>query len=153
MSAPLAPCEVAVVVDTSCDLERLKLAWQRAFGADWTEITDTSVAVRTPDGIGDLRTLSVSTKGVPCVTIIVPDLASRTLLQRVDTNGWHHVSFASADLARDAAWLEQCGFAMEFCDGDAGEDMASFAMLRAPEGTRIKLTGGRVEWNRFEVRS
>ena len=153
LSAPLAPCEVAVVVDTSGDLERLKLAWQRAFGADWTEITDTNIAVRTPDGMRELRTHSVSTKGVPCVTILLPDPDSRSLLPRVDTNGWHHVSFASADVARDAAWLERCGFTMEFCDGNAGKDPASFAMMRAPEGMRIKLTDGCVERNGREVRS
>jgi hypothetical protein len=143
LSAPLAPREVAVVVETVEDLERLRLGWMKAFGAGWGAVTDTSVPVRTPDGMGELRHRSVSTLGMPHVTIIVPDRASRALLAPVDTNGWHHVGFASADLGRDVAWLERCGLAMEFCDQDDEGRPGSFAMMRAPEGTRIKLTNDR----------
>jgi catechol 2,3-dioxygenase-like lactoylglutathione lyase family enzyme len=143
LSAPLAPCEVAVVVETADDLERLKQGWETAFGADWGEITDESVSVQTAQGESELRTRRVSTTGLPRVTIAVPDPASRALLTPVDPNGWHHVGFASADVTRDAAWLEQCGFTMEFRERLDGGRPPAFVMMRAPEGTRVKLTADR----------
>ena len=144
LSGPLTPREVAVVVENVDTLEGLKLTWGRAFGADWGEMVDQTVAVRTDEGLRDLRTCSVSTRGTPCVTIMVPDSGSRELLAPVDTDGWHHVGFTSRDLAGDIAWLERSGFAVTFSNQIDERSAATFAVMGAPGGTLVKLTQSRV---------
>jgi catechol 2,3-dioxygenase-like lactoylglutathione lyase family enzyme len=135
---PSSPYELATVVESAEDLEALRLCWTRALGAEWSKVTDSAVTVLTTDGERALRMRTVRSAGNPYVTIIAPDPASRALLAPVGAGGWHHVGFRSNDLPRDVASLKRLGFTMEFCD--RGEDgPLSFAMMAAPEGTRIKL--------------
>jgi hypothetical protein len=87
----------------------------------------------------ELRLRRVSTRALPCVTIIVPEGDARALLAPEGGNGWHHLTFRSGDLSHDVATLRRAGFALEFCDRNEEGCPRSFAMLAAPEGTRVKL--------------
>lgn len=141
LSAPLTPIEVAVVVSSVADLERLRSCWQAAFGADWGKVIESTTQVDANGETRALRVRSVSTRTLPCVTILAPLGDSRALLAPVAGDGWHHVAFRSGNLDQDMTALRQKGFVLEFCDhvGDKGQHC--FAMLVAPEGTRVKLTG------------
>jgi catechol 2,3-dioxygenase-like lactoylglutathione lyase family enzyme len=139
LSAPLAPVEVAVVVDGPEELERLRACWRNAFDADWGEVRDSVVKVTAAGASRELRLRSVSTRALPCVTILASAQDSRALLAPLDGDGWHHVTFRSADLAQDVAAFRRAGFGLEFCDPSDDGSPRSFAMLVAPEGTRVKL--------------
>jgi catechol 2,3-dioxygenase-like lactoylglutathione lyase family enzyme len=140
--APFLPYEIAAVVENADELKTLSECWQRALGTEWQAVTDSSVVVMTGAGERELQTRSVKSAGSPCVTIIAPDSASRSLLTPVGGSGWHHVGLRSSDLVRDVASLKHSGFKMEFCDrGEEGRPH-SFAMMMAPEGTRIKIATG-----------
>jgi hypothetical protein len=137
--APLSPCEIAVVVGSARRLDALRACWREALAAQWGEVTDKAITVKTPDGDCELRTLSVSTSTDPCVTIIAPQSGAMSLLQPAGGGGWHHLTFKSGDLANDAAWLERWGFVMEFWGNGEKDHPQDFAMLASPEGTRVKL--------------
>jgi catechol 2,3-dioxygenase-like lactoylglutathione lyase family enzyme len=139
LSAPLAPVEVAVVVDSIEDLQRLQRCWQNAFAADWGEICDSTATITAANAPSELRLRKVSTRALPCVTIVVPEEDARALLAPESGSGWHHVTFRSRDLAHDVAALQRAGFALEFCDRSDDGGPRSFAMLAAPEGTRVQL--------------
>lgn len=137
---PLLPREVATVVEDAAALETLRTCWQKAFGTQWRDPVDTRVAVATPAGERELAMRVVKSFGDPCVAIIAPDAASRSLLTPVASPGWHHVGLASTDLAGDVEAFQALGYELEFADASDDGRPRSFAMLAAPEGTRIKLT-------------
>jgi catechol 2,3-dioxygenase-like lactoylglutathione lyase family enzyme len=139
VGAPFLPYEIAAVVENADDLESLSECWQRALGAEWQAVTDSSVIVMTSTGERELRTRSVKSAASPYVTIIAPDSASRSLLTPGGSSAWHHVGLRSNDLVRDVASLKHSGFKMEFCDRGEDGHPHSFAMMVAPEGTRIKI--------------
>jgi hypothetical protein len=137
--APFLPYEVVTVVENTGELERLKVCWQQVLGAAWGEVTQSTVTVLADGVERNLQMRSVETTGTAHITIIAPAPDSQPLLAPVGNGGWHHVGFRSDDLARDVASLEHSGFKTEFCDCGEGGHPLSFAIMVAPEGTRIKL--------------
>ena len=139
--APLVPQYVATVVESVQELESLSACLQRTLGIEWGEITESTRTVVTADGERELRAHSVMSAGSPCLSIVAPDPESRSLLPQVAGGGWHHVGFQSRDVMHDIAALERLGFSAEFRDPGEGGRPPGFAMLVAPEGTRIELVG------------
>lgn len=138
-SAPFPLLEVATVVATIAELERLQLIWERALGVRWGETNDSTGRVWTKAGMRDLRMRRVSSLAEPRLTILAPDQASQEILAPVAPDGWHHVGLGSIDLAGDIAWFEKSGMELEFCDWSADGQALSLAMMRTPDGIRIKL--------------
>jgi hypothetical protein len=137
--APFFPYEVVTVVENAGELERLKVCWQGVLGAAWGEVSENTVTVLADGVERKLQTRSVKTTGTSHITIIAPAPDSLPLLAPVGNGGWHHVGVRSDDLARDVESLEHTGFKTELCDcGEEGHPL-SFAIMVAPEGTRIKL--------------
>ena len=139
LSAPLLPDHVTAVVETMDDLEALTACWRQAFKAEWEEVVEEAITVITVQGARELRTCRIRTLGYPYLAILVPSVESRALLAPVGGHGWHHVGFRTGNLALDVALLEASGFRREFFHQGRNGQIGSFAMMVAPEGTRIRL--------------
>jgi Glyoxalase/Bleomycin resistance protein/Dioxygenase superfamily len=133
---PLVPLSVTTVVD---DLDDLMARWQQGLGIEWGKIDQSTSTVMTPDGEKQVTVRSVTRLDQPLIAIT--ESVPGTALTPAANNGWHHVAFSSHDLPRDVAALEARGFTTEMSGRDSDGQLSDFALLVAPEGTRVKLVG------------
>jgi hypothetical protein len=135
----LLPKNIAAVVNDDREFAELKTCWKEAFSADWSADRNDALKVQAAGKVRDLRLRTVRAAGSPFVTIILPDAGSRDLIAPVGEGGWHHVTFASRNLAFDVAALQRVGFKKEFEEYHDDGAPCSFVMMRAEEGTRVVL--------------
>lgn len=138
-SAPFALIEAATVVATGAELEGLQRIWERALGVHWGETKVSAERIWTRAGMRDLQIRAVSSLGEPRLTILAPDRASQDILAPVAPGGWHHVGLRSRDLVGDIAWFQKCDMEVEYYDLNASGGAHSQALMRTPDGTRVKL--------------
>lgn len=138
-SDPFRTIGVAAVVPNISVLETVQASWSTALGARWHAVEETWVQVRAPEGDRLLKMRSASTIGSVPATIIAPSPDCTSMLRASTEGSWDHVVLRSGDLRRDVNRFRQFGFTCAFHDiGEDGQPL-SFAMMSAPEGTRIKL--------------